>query len=122
MTWSSRIVAYSRYIGLVCQLRLSRLAIVMVQLELRLPGGPSPLRRPPGPTMPGIRPASIPPGIRPASAPPDLKLRLRRMPKRLLRSVRYPNLWIPRRDLLLPRRQSALMQGYRSSARSVPGR
>jgi hypothetical protein len=96
--------------------------MVMVQLELRLPGGPSPLRRPPGPTVPGIRPASITPGIRPASAPPDLKLRLRRMPKRLLRSVRYPNLWIPRRDLLLPRRQSALMQGYRSSARSVPGR
>jgi hypothetical protein len=30
---------------------------------------------------------------------------LRRIPRRMLRKVRHPNLWVPRRDLLLPRRQ-----------------
>ncbi len=38
---------------------------------------------------------------------PELRLRLRRTPQRALRCVRYPNLWIPRRDLLLPGRQLA---------------
>ncbi len=55
---------------------------------------PRDTRRPPGTPRP-----------RDTRPRPDLRLRLRRLPKRMLRKVRHPNLWIPRRDLLLPRRE-----------------
>jgi hypothetical protein len=82
-------------------------------LLLRRPRQPAlrPRRRPGGPGGP-VRPA--PPG-RPQ---PGIRLRLRRMPKRMLRNVRYPNLWIPRRDLLLPRRQFRAPQADRGDAAS----
>jgi hypothetical protein len=95
---------------------------------LRLPGRPGLLLR--RPRQPLLRPRNRPggpvrpaPPARPARPQPDLRLRLRRMPRRMLRKVRYPNLWIPRRDLLLPRRQFRPPQVRRDDvARFVPVR